>query len=126
VLGGLWLLGACAAAPPAPPPPRPVSQADETAACGAYGRQITYILQTDPVLMQILVTQHVTQTLDVGLIVDPNGNVERGFMIRMPGAATAQMAVLAHLIGVHFGSFLPNMPNRKVLVLVPVRPPAVI
>jgi hypothetical protein len=78
-----WLLiaGGCATPPPAPlprqpqPPPNP-----QTQAMAQYGEAVISAIGADQMAQQILVTNQITQTLAVGLVIDPNGYVEKGFV----------------------------------------------
>ncbi len=121
------LLAGCTQAPPpaqyATPVPEPVA-AQQTAAAGAYGEALLQTVRLDPTLGQILANFHVQQQLQVGLVVDPNGFVEKGFMVRSSQPQPVEQAVLGHLININFGAFSPAMPQHKLVFLVPVDPPA--
>jgi hypothetical protein len=119
-LGALLLLTAagCATPPPAPPP----AANAQTDIIAQYGETMISKISQDQMVQQILAANHVTQELGVGLIVDPNGYVEKGFMAKSVQNQAAEQALLQHLINVNFGPFSAGMPQRKLVFLVPIKP----
>ncbi len=120
----LAFFAGCAQAPNGPAAATAQADTAQTQAMKAYGDAIIQTIKSDQVLAQILANGHVTNTLEVGLRIDPNGYVEKGYMVKTSAAPAVEQAVLGHLINVNFGNFSPDMPNRPLLFFVPVKPPA--
>jgi hypothetical protein len=123
---GLALIGGCTPAPKAPAPvaTAPPETAQQASAAGLYGENLERMLRADPMLTQILITGHVTTTLRVGLLVAPNGVVEKGLMLKSSAQPNVEQAILGRLIAMNFGNFSAAMPGRPLIFLIPIIPPA--
>lgn len=119
VFAALTFLAGCATPPPAPPPPPAHTAQDDAAA--RYGAAMIQTITADQQVQQILAANNVTQSLAIGLIVDPNGYVEKGFAPKAGQNDVAVQAVLGHLINVNFGTFTPDMPGHRLVFVLPVR-----
>jgi hypothetical protein len=117
----LLAVSGCATPPPDPAPP-PASAAAQGGIIAQYGQGIISAIGQDQVVQQILAANHVTQDLGVGLIVDPTGYVEKGFMVKAAENPAVEQQLLQHLINVNYGPFLPGMPDRKLIFVVPIKP----
>lgn len=119
---GFLALAGCAAPQPAA---RPVASAVPPGMV-AYGNNMKQEIQSDQILAQILRSHNISKEFGVGLVVDPNGYVEKGFMVKTEMPLDAAQAVINHLINVNFGDFTPDMPNHKLVIVLPVYPPAAV
>jgi hypothetical protein len=120
-LGVTALAAGCA---PPQPAPTPVASAAVPPGMVTYGNNMKQEIQSDQILAQILRSNDISKEFGVGLVVDPNGYVEKGFMVKSEMPVPAAEAVINHLINVNFGDFTPDMPNHKLIIVLPVYPPA--
>lgn len=118
-------LAGCATTPaPRPASMEAASMDAEREAGTAYGYNMLRLIEADAPLMQLLATLHVTQTLRVALVVDPDGFVERGVMLKGEQPEYIESAILNTLINLNFGSFTRKMPPHRMIYILPVQPPA--
>jgi hypothetical protein len=126
LFAALLMMAGCATPPPqaAAPAAQQITPA-QTEAAARYGAAMVKTIAADQAVQVILANHHVTTSLAIGLILEPNGYVLKGFAPKQGQDAAAAQAVLAHLINVNFGAFTPDMPQRQFTFVVPVRVTAV-
>jgi len=115
----VWLISGCA---PPPPPPAPPPASAQVQTISMYGAAMIRTIASDGVFQQLLRSQGVTGTLDIGLVVEPNGYVDKSFVAKSSVTANVATPVLLYLNNINFGAFTPGMPNHSLVFLIPVAP----
>lgn len=100
------------------------AQPGVVAADRIYAEAMVRTMRSDLGLARLMARYHVAQTVGVGLVVQPNGFVQKGFVHKGALPVEAEVALIHHLANTNFGPFPPGMPQEPQIMTVPVPVPS--